>query len=305
MEAEITDLAELLRKFECAEGRAAENCKLGPRIQLNIGGQRYTTSIQTLTSVPGSMLAAMFSGRFSLAPDEDGAYFIDRDGTHFRYILNYLRGRVLPVLQDDVVRVELFREAHFYGLDELCEALARNETDVNDQLKDIVASHSSVVDMSLAEPDVAQTTGFFSADKRLSWVRGYEVCPSHSCRVGAVHVYMKMSAGKKGRVLVFNSSAALTATGSYFYGPGQNWFESEFNPPLVMEAQQSYVVLADVDDGLYFCVSHGGNPQTGRTCDIFMVYGRSCPTAIIHGPSEQIRFDSNKFNLLMRIVRLP
>jgi len=37
------------------------------------------------------MLAAMFSGRHFVQKDEDGRYFIDRDGTHFRYILNFLR----------------------------------------------------------------------------------------------------------------------------------------------------------------------------------------------------------------------
>ena len=37
------------------------------------------------------MLAAMFSGRHLTAIDEDGRYFIDRDGTHFRHILNFLR----------------------------------------------------------------------------------------------------------------------------------------------------------------------------------------------------------------------
>ena len=37
------------------------------------------------------MLAAMFSGRHNANKGGDGRYFIDRDGTHFRYILNYLR----------------------------------------------------------------------------------------------------------------------------------------------------------------------------------------------------------------------
>ena len=54
-------------------------------IRLNVGGQVFKTSIETLLKDPDSMLAAMFSERFNVKPDEeDGAYFIDRDGTHFR-----------------------------------------------------------------------------------------------------------------------------------------------------------------------------------------------------------------------------
>ena len=37
------------------------------------------------------MLAAMFFGKFEMKPTEDGSFFIDRDGTHFRSILNFLR----------------------------------------------------------------------------------------------------------------------------------------------------------------------------------------------------------------------
>jgi uncharacterized protein YjbI with pentapeptide repeats len=63
------------------------------------------------------MLAAMFSGRHELIPDKEGAYFIDRDGTHFRYILNYLRdGDAAYIPNDKMVLEELFREANFYQL---------------------------------------------------------------------------------------------------------------------------------------------------------------------------------------------
>ena len=62
------------------------------RIKLNIGGEFFTTSIETVTSEEDSMLAAMFSGRFELVSGADGSFFIDRDGTHFRHILNYHRG---------------------------------------------------------------------------------------------------------------------------------------------------------------------------------------------------------------------
>ena len=62
----------------------------------------------------GSMLHAMFSGRFDTKPAEDGSYFIDRDGTHFRHILNYLRTGQLTIPDDKILRRELLAEAEFY-----------------------------------------------------------------------------------------------------------------------------------------------------------------------------------------------
>ena len=73
--------------------------------------------------IPGSMLHAMFSGRFETKPSEDGSYFIDRDGTHFRYILNYLRTGQLIVPKDEIVREELLAEAEFYQVEGIIKAL--------------------------------------------------------------------------------------------------------------------------------------------------------------------------------------
>jgi len=60
-------------------------------IQLDVGGHKFTTSLPTLTSVPDTYLAALFSGRHPLAPNAYGTFFIDRCGAHFEHILNYLR----------------------------------------------------------------------------------------------------------------------------------------------------------------------------------------------------------------------
>jgi len=65
----------------------------------------------------------MFSGRFDPKPSEDGSYFIDRDGTHFRYILNYLRTGQLIVPKDEIIREEILAEAEFYQVEGIIETL--------------------------------------------------------------------------------------------------------------------------------------------------------------------------------------
>merc|ERR1711941_232834 len=61
------------------------------KVSLDVGGHKFTTSLQTLRSVPDTFLSSMFSGRFALEKDDNGCYFVDRDGEHFRCVLNYLR----------------------------------------------------------------------------------------------------------------------------------------------------------------------------------------------------------------------
>ena len=69
------------------------------------------------------MLNAMFSGRFDTKPSEDGSYFIDRDGTHFRYILNYLRTGQLVVPDGKILGRELLAEAEFYQVEGIISEL--------------------------------------------------------------------------------------------------------------------------------------------------------------------------------------
>ena len=58
-------------------------------IDLNVGGMHFLTSLSTMTNSPELYFGVMFSGWHDLKAMqcEDGSYFIDRDGTHFRYIL--------------------------------------------------------------------------------------------------------------------------------------------------------------------------------------------------------------------------
>ncbi|GJR56555.1 FH protein interacting protein FIP2 isoform X1 [Tanacetum coccineum] len=86
-------------------------------VRLNIGGKKFCTTIDTLTlREPHSRLAAMFSGGHTVYQDSEKGYvFLDRDGKHFRHILNWLRDGVVPNLSD-VECSELVREAEYYQL---------------------------------------------------------------------------------------------------------------------------------------------------------------------------------------------
>ncbi|XP_060029130.1 rab5 GDP/GTP exchange factor isoform X3 [Erinaceus europaeus] len=66
------------------------------------------------------MLAAMFSGRHYIPTDAEGRYFIDRDGTHFGDVLNFLRSGDLP--PRDRVRA-VHKEAQYYAIGPLLEQL--------------------------------------------------------------------------------------------------------------------------------------------------------------------------------------
>ena len=77
--------------WETEKAKLAHIQEFSAIIKLDVGGNRFTTSRATLCRCSDTMLGAMFSGRHALLQDVDGYYFIDRDGTNFRYILNFLR----------------------------------------------------------------------------------------------------------------------------------------------------------------------------------------------------------------------
>ncbi|XP_072050110.1 BTB/POZ domain-containing protein KCTD21-like [Amphiura filiformis] len=92
-------------------------------VKLNVGGVIYTTSRSTLTKYPNSMLGTMFSGRLPTTKDEYGNYWIDGNGDIFRYVLEFLRRGCLMVpdhFQDFEI---LEKEADFYQLPELIQAV--------------------------------------------------------------------------------------------------------------------------------------------------------------------------------------
>lgn len=114
-------LEEEMRKIE-EINKIAES-----KIRLNVGGHNFETSIDTVTKDPQSVLGFMFSGRHPIKREADGSYFIDRDGTNFRHILNFLRDgeSSFSTMPADVKALrELQKEADFYKLSGLIDFLS-------------------------------------------------------------------------------------------------------------------------------------------------------------------------------------
>ena len=120
-------------------------CGSGEIIHLNVGGQRFSTSRQTLTAIPDTFFTSLLSGRISSqrdnngmvtnnrggGSDENGAIFIDRDPDLFRPILNFLRNRNLslaspafPIGNDESSMRALLHEAEYYGISPLVKQLS-------------------------------------------------------------------------------------------------------------------------------------------------------------------------------------
>ncbi|ORX51543.1 hypothetical protein DM01DRAFT_1375278 [Hesseltinella vesiculosa] len=100
------------------------------KIKLNVGGQKFETSLSTLQRDPQCTLATMFNGHHEVVHEEDGSYFIDRDGTYFRLVLNYLRDLKLPpnVKHDPKIMDELKQEAVFYKISGLLKLTITEDT---------------------------------------------------------------------------------------------------------------------------------------------------------------------------------
>ena len=90
-------------------------------VVLNVGGNYFTTTKSTLRK-GDHMLSAMFSGRMPVIETNDGSVFIDRDGKHFRAILNFLRDGSVPLPEEKTQLAELQKEAQYYSIKALDNA---------------------------------------------------------------------------------------------------------------------------------------------------------------------------------------
>ena len=109
-------------------------------IQLNVGGVQYTTTRFTLCHYPDSM----FSGRHDCKVDDSGRVFIDRDGSMFKHILNFLRSGRLLLPNDFSDFALLANEADFYQIQTLIHELKTS--------KDVYRKSVSVIEIIERRP---------------------------------------------------------------------------------------------------------------------------------------------------------
>ena len=78
-------------------------------VNLNVGGQKFTTTRATLCQVEGSLLATMFNGRWEdrVKRDKDGVVFFDFNSEYFGWILDYLRAKKISSPENPAVLAEV------------------------------------------------------------------------------------------------------------------------------------------------------------------------------------------------------
>ena len=89
-------------------------------VELDVGGEcsGFKVSRSLLTSVPGSALEALFSGRHPVEKI-DNRVFIDRNPVIFREVINYLRNDFKlskRVLNDEYLFDEVITDLEYWGL---------------------------------------------------------------------------------------------------------------------------------------------------------------------------------------------
>jgi len=85
IEARNKELEEKESKWRKVEEKMAANAaNIGPKIHLNIGGKRFTTSKTTLMSQPCYFQEMLVSDHCQ--QDDDGEFFIDRNPKLFGFV---------------------------------------------------------------------------------------------------------------------------------------------------------------------------------------------------------------------------
>ena len=104
------------------------NCDQRGKITLNVGGQLFTTTIETLVSS-----SSYFSGLFNFNSSQEEPLFIDRSPKAFAEILEYIRSP-----QTYHVPKKYENELIYYGI-------PYDESNLEDNIDDIMTKHIKIV----------------------------------------------------------------------------------------------------------------------------------------------------------------
>lgn len=88
-------------------------------VNFDVGGKKYRVSKSQIDLHPNTMIAKLVSDQWH--QDAENEIFIDRDGTLFQFVLNYLRdGKVyLPIT---VSKAALMEELRYFGFEDVDES---------------------------------------------------------------------------------------------------------------------------------------------------------------------------------------
>ena len=92
-------------------------------VLLNVGGRKFTTSVDTLIMEKDTFFTALLSNQWKVEKDKEGYIFIDEDGDIFAEILIYMRNPARYVLSDEKLRQRVINDAEKYKLSQLLALL--------------------------------------------------------------------------------------------------------------------------------------------------------------------------------------
>lgn len=125
LDKSLANASEEAKEWQQIKARLALTAVKG-KVILDIGGDKYTTSVESLTRERDSFFTALFSQQWELERDpKDDSIFIDRDGKLFTHVLAYLRtGSVSDeIMKNETLRQNVIAEAKYYQLQKLTDIL--------------------------------------------------------------------------------------------------------------------------------------------------------------------------------------
>lgn len=120
-------------------------------MEINVGGQTFSTTRETLEAAGTSFFSGLISGNFGVQRDSKGHIFIDRDPKLFRTVINYLRSQCTQLVVEDSNKGKLraiLAEAEYYQVEPLIEELNKLVEAVEAKEKQEREAHARKFDSS-------------------------------------------------------------------------------------------------------------------------------------------------------------